>query len=282
MSTIKKSFHLTIASGKGGTGKTTIATSIVQCHDGHRQFIDCDVEEPNGHIFLGPAITATRNHLVTVPQIDLEKCNYCGKCRDICRFNAITVFGGTIMTFSDLCHSCLGCFQVCDQKAITKGTREVGIIEQGAAGNIDFVQAKTRIGEAMGVSLIKEIKKMANQVGLVVFDAPPGTSCSFVESISGSDFVILVTEPTLYGLHDLKLAVKVLVDQQIPHGVIINKAGLGNDLVKQWCELNEVHLLFELPFSRVIAEGYAKGHQVIDFVPGLESTLQTLLREIWP
>ncbi|MDA3785810.1 MAG: 4Fe-4S binding protein, partial [Deltaproteobacteria bacterium] len=181
--------QIAVASGKGGTGKTTIATSLAQCAQGAVQFLDCDVEEPNGHLFLRPVLTESSRQRVTIPRILADKCSFCGKCRNICRFNAITMFGETIMAFPELCHSCLGCFLVCADKALVRDSREIGVVERGHSGAIDFVQGRIRVGEAMAVPLIKAVKRRAHQEGLVIIDAPPGTSCPFVEAVSTADFV---------------------------------------------------------------------------------------------
>ena len=271
--------QIAIASGKGGTGKTSVATSLVLCAEGPVQFLDCDVEEPNGHLFLKPEITLSRVHVTDVPRIVEEQCTLCGKCRNICRFNAITMFGETIMTFPELCHSCNGCFLVCEDDAILRDTRELGVIESGKAGEIDFVHGRVRIGEAMGVPLIKEVKKMAID-DLVILDAPPGTSCPFVETITGVDYVILVTEPTPFGLHDLKLAVQVLMNFKIPCGVVINRSDFGDHRVDEWCQSVQVPVLLKIPFQRVLAEGYARGETLVQSQPALRQSMERLLQEV--
>ncbi len=272
--------QIAVASGKGGTGKTTVSTSLAQCAEGAVQFLDCDVEEPNGHIFLKPVLTESLQHTVTIPSILTDQCTYCGKCRNICRFNAITMFGQTIMSFSELCHSCLGCFLVCEENAIVRDSREIGVLERGWSGDIDFVQGRIRVGEAMAVPLIKEVKKKAHKEGLVIIDAPPGTSCPFVETVSDADFVLLVTEPTPFGLHDLKLAVQVLRGFAKPCGVLINRADLGDDRLERWCKVENIPIMLKIPFERSIAEGYAHGNTLVESQPALRQPLVNLLREI--
>ena len=272
--------QIAVASGKGGTGKTIVSTSLALCAPGPVQYLDCDVEEPNGYIFLKPEFTSHERCTVIVPRILEEKCTYCGKCRDICRFNAITLFANTIMTFPEMCHSCLGCFQVCPEDALVRDEREIGVLEAGMAGNIRFVHGRTRVGEAMGVPLLKAVKKKADKEALVIIDAPPGTSCPFVEAISEADYVILVTEPTPFGLHDLKLAAEVLVNFSKPCGVIINRADLGDGRVEQWCRDNNIPVLLKIPFDRKIAEGYARGQCLVESRPGLRPVLQGLIGEI--
>lgn len=272
--------QIAVASGKGGTGKTTVSTSLAQCAKGAVQFLDCDVEEPNGHIFLKPVLTESSRHTATIPRILTDQCTYCGKCRNICRFNAITMFGQTIMSFSELCHSCLGCFLVCEENAIVRDAREIGVLERGLSGDIDFVHGRIRIGEAMAVPLIKEVKKKALKNSLVIIDAPPGTSCPFVESVSDADFVLLVTEPTPFGLHDLKLAIQVLRNFSKPCGVLINRSDLGDDRVERWCQVENIPVMLKIPFDRAIAEGYARGNTLLESRPALRQPLENLLEEI--
>jgi len=272
--------QIAVASGKGGTGKTIISTSLALCAPGPVQYLDCDVEEPNGHIFLKPELISRERCTVIVPQILEEKCTYCGKCCDICHFNAITLFAKTIMTFPEMCHSCLGCFQVCADKAIVRSEREIGVLESGMAGHISFVHGRMRVGEAMGVPLLKAVKKKADKEALVIIDAPPGTSCPFVEAISDADYVILVTEPTPFGLHDLKLAAEVLFNFSKPCGVIINRADLGDARVEQWCKKENIPVLLKIPFERKVAEGYARGQTLVEIRPDLCPSLQALIQEV--
>ncbi len=272
--------QIAVASGKGGTGKTTISTSLALSADTDVQYLDCDVEEPNGHIFLKPKLTYSETCWVTIPKLDESRCTACGKCRDICAFNAIAQFGETVMIFPEMCHSCLGCFRVCEEDALLEDRREIGVLESGMAGNIDFVHGRVRIGEAMGIPLLKAVKKKADPEKLIILDAPPGTSCPFVESINDADYVILVTEPTPFGLHDLKLAVTVLKNFNIPGGIIINRSDLGDDRVQRYCEDEQIPILMEIPFQRSIAEGYARGQNLVDTVPELRDSFRELLANL--
>ncbi len=272
--------QIAVASGKGGTGKTTISTSLALSADTDVQYLDCDVEEPNGHIFLKPKLTYSETCWVTIPKLDESRCTACGKCRDICAFNAIAQFGETVMMFPEMCHSCLGCFRVCEEDALLENRREIGILESGMAGDIEFVHGRVRIGEAMGIPLLKAVKKKADPEKLIIIDAPPGTSCPFVESINDADYVILVTEPTPFGLHDLKLAVTVLKNFNIPGGIIINRSDLGDDRVQRYCEAEQISILMEIPFQRNIAEGYARGQNLVDTVPELRDSFRDLLEKL--
>ncbi len=274
--------RLAIASGKGGTGKTTLAVSLALVAKGPVQFIDCDVEEPNAALFLHPEITERRRVTVEVPKIREELCTYCGACRDICRFNAITVFGKTIMTFPELCHSCGGCFRVCPEGAVIPAEREIGWVEKGNAGRISFTHGILRVGEAMAPPLISAVKETAQSNGLVLFDAPPGTSCPVVATVRDADFVILVTEPTPFGFHDLKLAVGVMRKLELPFGVVINRADLGDDRVRTWCGSEGISVLLEIPFDRRIAEGYSRGDPLIESRPDLRSDFERVLGEVTP
>jgi len=275
--------QIAVASGKGGTGKTIVSTSLALCAPGPVQYLDCDVEEPNGHLFLKPGLTSRERCTVVIPEILRDKCTYCGKCRDICRYNAITLFANTIMTFPEMCHSCLGCFRVCPEDAMARGEREIGVLEAGMAGGIGFVHGRMRVGEAMAVPLLKAVKKKAVRdqgKTLVILDAPPGTSCPFVAAISDVDYVILVTEPTPFGLHDLKLAAEVVRNFSKPCGVIINRSDLGDARVEEWCGQMKIPVLLKIPFDRKIAEGYARGRSMVESAPELRPVLQALLQEI--
>ncbi len=272
--------QITVASGKGGTGKTTISTSLALSADVSTQYLDCDVEEPNGHIFLKPDIDHTELCTVIIPELDEKKCTACGKCRDICRFNAIAQFGETVMIFPELCHSCLGCFRVCEEDALLEATREIGVLESGTASGLEFVHGRARIGEAMTVPLLKAVKQKSDPDKLTIIDAPPGTSCSFVETITGVDYVVLVTEPTPFGLYDLKLAVEVVQNFEIPAGVIINRSDLGDDRVQKFCAEKGLPVLMEIPFERKIAEGYARGKNLIEIVPELRTAFNDVLAQL--
>jgi len=255
------------ASGKGGTGKTTIATNLAQYVAGLGrlvQYLDCDVEEPNGHIFLKPKIEVSQQVTIDVPQVDLEKCTGCGKCGEICQFSAIICIKENVLTFEQLCHSCGGCMRVCPADTIKPKPLNIGDIEFGKANGIDFVQGKLRIGSVRTPSLIKEVKKHIKQDHLAIIDVSPGTSCPVVEAVKGADFVLLVTEPTPFGLNDLKLAVGLTKEMNLPSAVAINRYDIGNDEVEKYCTAENIEIIMKLPDDRRIAEAYSSGQMIVD------------------
>ena len=260
-------FVIAIASGKGGTGKTTVATNLAHIVTGlgrKVQYLDCDVEEPNGHIFLKPKIDFSGAVTIDVPQVDLEKCTGCGKCGEICQYSAIICIKENVLTFEQLCHSCGGCMRVCPADAIKPKPLNIGDIESGKAGNINFVHGKLRIGNVRTPSLIKEVKKHIKEDHLAIIDVPPGTSCPVVEAVKGADFVLLVTEPTPFGLNDLKLAVDLVRKMNLPFAVAINRYDIGNDDVDKYCRAEEIEIVSKLPDDRRIAEAYSSGQIIVD------------------
>jgi len=271
---------ISIASGKGGTGKTTVATNLAFSLENNVQLLDCDVEEPNSHLFLNPEILDKETVSVPVPKIDEKKCNYCKKCAEICRFNAIAVLKNTILTFPELCHSCGGCVIICPEKAISETGRELGLIQRGRAGKIDFVYGSLRIGEAMSPPLIEKVKSYIHPDKINIIDAPPGTSCPVITAIKNVDFVLMVTEPTPFGLHDLKLAVEAVKLLNIPCGLVINRSDLGDNKVKEYALQNKLPILMEIPFERRIAQIYSNGGLIVEEMPEWKPKFLELYRQI--
>lgn len=262
--------RIAIASGKGGTGKTTIATNLAcsMARMGKEvQYLDCDVEEPNGHIFLRPEIQETQITTIPVPQVDTELCSGCGKCGQLCQYSAIISLKDTAMTFEQLCHSCGGCMLVCPTGAITEKTKEIGYVEVGSAIGVSFGQGRLKVGDIHTPPLIKEVKAKALQDGTVIIDAPPGTSCSVIEAVKGCDYVLLVTEPTPFGLYDLRLAVGMIRELKLPFAVVVNRSEPEHDLINRYCRDEGILIVMEIRDDRRIAEAYSTGKMIIDVLP---------------
>jgi MinD superfamily P-loop ATPase len=259
---------ISVASGKGGTGKTTVAVNLALSLS-NVQFLDCDVEEPNAHLFLKPDIKDRRVATIAVPQVDDSRCDYCGKCSEVCAYNAIAVFPsdkereGCVLIFPHLCHGCGGCSLLCPRLAIREVNKEIGIIESGTSGSVEFIHGRLNIGEIMSTPLIRQVKGYINPKRTVIIDAPPGTSCPVIASVKGSDFCVLVTEPTPFGLNDLILAVEVVQKLSIPFGIVINRSDIGDHGVDLYCQENNIPILMRIPFDKEIAFLYSNGIPLI-------------------
>jgi MinD superfamily P-loop ATPase len=263
---------ISFASGKGGTGKTTIATSFAlylsqTIKTPTIQFLDCDVEEPNAAIFLKPRLRCNASVSIPVPVVDFSKCTYCGTCSEVCRYNAIAVVNKKVLLFPELCHGCGGCMLMCPEQVISETPKEIGQIEEGTSGAIEFMQGRLKIGEPMATPLIRDMKKRAfNQASdstITIIDVPPGTSCPVIEAVKDSDFSVLVTEPTPFGLNDLVLAVGALRKLSIPFGVVINRDGIGNSGVEDYCKKKSIPVLMHMPMDKKIAIAYSKGIPIV-------------------
>lgn len=261
--------RIAIASGKGGTGKTTVAVNLacVLADNGQTvQYLDCDVEEPNGHIFLRPEITATEPVGIPVPVVDEKKCTGCRKCAEVCQYHAIAVLKKPLV-FAELCHGCGGCALVCPEGAIREENRTIGVVETGRADRVGFAQGRLNVGEPMAPPLIRAVKKKAIAEGVAIMDAPPGTSCPVVATVRDADYVLLVTEPTPFGLNDLRLAVEMIRQLGVPHGVVINRADSGDRRVRDFCMAETIPILLEIPDDRRVAEAYSRGHMAVRVLP---------------
>jgi len=273
---------ISVASGKGGTGKTTIAVNLaLSLKDKHAvQFLDCDVEEPNAHFFLKPRFVESQTVFLPVPDVIKEKCTFCGKCAEVCAYNAIAVLKDDVLIFPELCHGCGGCSLLCPEEAIKEKEQRVGIIEFGSANGIQFFHGKLDIGQAMPSPLTRALKNHMNSKRTIIIDAPPGTSCPVIEAVKGSDFSLLVTEPTPFGLNDLRLAVETLKKLKIPFGIIINRADVGDSSVQEYCHMENIPILMTIPMDKNIAVAYSEGKSIIETQPSYREKFIKLFNNI--
>ncbi|NEV63669.1 ATP-binding protein [Thiorhodococcus minor] len=276
---------IAVASGKGGTGKTSVAASLALSAPS-AQYIDCDVETPNGHLFLRPEIQRRGEVRMRTPQMDPSLCTLCGACAEACEFNALAVTRDKVLVFAELCHGCGVCAYLCPvEGAVTEVQRGIGLLEMGQAKGADatqlqFAKGRLNVGETGSVGVIKAVKQHATHDGLRVLDAPAGTACPMVETVQGADYCVLVTEPTPFGLHDLKLAVEVVRRLGVPCGVVLNRCDIGDDRVKDYCETEGLPLLMEIPFERSLAEAYARGLPWVEARPEYRDRFHGLLEAI--
>jgi len=273
---------ISVASGKGGTGKTLVASSLaLSLSDDYKvQLLDCDVEEPNVYIFVRLALDQSQPVYVPIPKVDETKCTYCGKCAEVCAYNAIAVLKEKVLVFPELCHGCGACSYLCPESAITEEGREVGVVERGDSGNLALVQGRLAIGEAMAPPVIREVKKYIDTANVVIIDVSPGTSCPVVEAVKGSDFCLLVTEPTPFGLNDLSLAVEAVRKLGIPCGVVINRVGVGSEEVEQYCHREGIPILLKIPLDRNIAMLYSRGTPLIEGMPQWREEFLRLFQDV--
>jgi MinD superfamily P-loop ATPase len=268
---------ISIASGKGGTGKTTIAVNLaLSLESKNVQFLDCDVEEPNANLFLNAQINKTIDANILVPQIDEKLCNYCGKCQQVCEYKALAIMQKSVLLFPHLCHSCGACAYICPQKAIKEIPKKIGEIEIGE----NFISGKLDVGEIMSPNLIKQVQSKIDKSRIVIIDSPPGTSCPVIAAIKDTDFCILVTEPTPFGVNDLILAVEVLRKLKIPFGVIVNRSDIGNNEVNIYCDNEKIPILMEIPFDEEIAKLYSIGIPFVEKLPNYKQEFIKMFEEI--
>ena len=271
---------ISIASGKGGTGKTTIATNlavVLANNNCDTAYLDCDVEEPNGRIFLKPEINEQIDVTVPVPRVDMSKCTLCGACSSACQFHAIVVLGKIVEVFEPLCHGCGGCSDICPENAITETPRKIGYINHGIGMGVNFYEGRLNVGEAISTPVTKALRKINHKSEITIIDAPPGTSCPVIEAVNDTDYVILVTEPTPFGLNDLILAVSMIRQLNLPFGVIINRCDIGNSETDNYCLQENIDVLARLPYNRKIAETYSGGNIYI----GMDDDYEKILLEIF-
>jgi MinD superfamily P-loop ATPase len=284
---------VTVASGKGGTGKTTIAVSLaLSLAEIDPLFLDCDVEEPNAALFLRPVIQEQREVGQMIPAVDLEVCTTCGRCAEVCQYHAVAVVGkgrsvaAPVLVFPELCHGCGSCTLNCPAGAIHEVLHVTGTVERGWAGSVEFAQGTLNVGEPMGVPIIRQLKRWmigpASKGRLIILDAPPGTACPVVEAMHGADSVLLVTEPTPFGLHDLRLAVEVAREvgasgqTPLPVGVVVNRDGVGDQGVDEYCAAEGVPILMRIPHDRRIAEAYSEGVPLVEAMPAYRQRFRDL------
>jgi len=273
---------ISVASGKGGTGKTLVATSLaLSLRDKNKvQLFDCDVEEPNAHVLLKPVFTHREAVSIPVPRVDEAKCTYCGKCAEVCVYNAIAVFKEKVLIFPELCHGCGACSYLCLENALSEINREIGILETGYSEGVEFIHGKLTVGEAMATPVIRDVKKHIDREKLPIIDVAPGTSCPVVEAVKGSDFCLLVTEPTPFGLNDLALAVDMVNKLNIPCGVVINRDSVGDSKVEEYCHKEGIPVLLRIPLDIEIARLYSKGITLVEGIPQWQESFLRLFNKI--
>lgn len=258
---------IAVASGKGGTGKTTVSVNLARVLGSEVRLLDCDVEEPNAHLFLKGSKIKEEIVTIPIPQVDESLCDGCGECGKFCEYHAIVTFGTAPLVFPEMCHGCGGCTMVCPQKAIREINKRIGVVETLQAGNITLIQGLLDVGSAMAPPLIRAVKAHLQNGLPAILDAPPGTSCPVIATLRETDFVVLVTEPTPFGLHDLRLAVDMVRELKIPFGVVVNRVGVGDDRVHVYCNDQKIPVILEIPDDRRIAEVYSRGELIVESLP---------------
>jgi MinD superfamily P-loop ATPase len=279
---MNQEISLSILSGKGGTGKTTLAVNLALALD-NVQLLDADVEEPNDYLFISPKIEEKEKESVMrlIPEVNDEKCTACRKCVDFCEYNALAMMLDNVLVFEEVCHSCGGCKIVCPENAITEKEKELGKIRHHQLDNLDFWQGELNTGEEKAVPVIEKLKSKIDHSKKTIIDSPPGTTCPTIEAITDTNFTVVVTEPSAFGLHDLKMVVEMLKQIDQPFAVIINRAEADSDyLIEKYCQQKEIKVLLKIPFSRKIAELYSNGIPFVNQIEGWESKFKGLYQKI--
>jgi MinD superfamily P-loop ATPase len=243
-------------------------------------YLDCDVEEPNGHIFLKPEIKERIDVTVPVPKVDLDKCTLCGECSAACQYHAIAVLGKTVQVFPSLCHSSGGCSDVCPEDAIEEIPRTIGLINLGVGMGVEFREGRLNVGEAISPPVTKALKKLDITSDVIIIDAPPGTSCPVIEAINSTDFVILITEPTPFGLNDLELAIGMVRELGLPHGVVINRSDIGDNRTEEYCRREDIDILMKIPYDHRVARAYSEGEMLLEIDTQYEKIIYKLYQDV--
>jgi MinD superfamily P-loop ATPase len=270
---------IAVASGKGGTGKTTVSVNLARVLGSEVRLLDCDVEEPNAHLFLKASMIKEEVITIPIPQVDESLCDGCGECGKFCEYHAIVTFGTTPLVFPEMCHGCGGCTMVCPQKAIHEVDKRIGVVETLQAGDITLIQGRLDVGSAMAPPLIRAVKTCLKNGLPAILDAPPGTSCPVIATLRETDFVVLVTEPTPFGLHDLKIAADMVKELGIPFGVVVNRVGIGDERVHAYCNEQNIPIILEIPDDRRIAEAYSRGELIVESLPEYRGLFLSLIEK---
>ena len=274
---------IAIASGKGGTGKTTVSTNLASLLAEKDAIIltDLDVEEPNSGLFISGELVHQEDKFKMIPQWEKDECILCGNCQKVCNFNAVMKLGEMIMVFPELCHGCYACSELCPTKSLPMKPKKMGELKHFKTGSLDFIESKLIIGEEQAVPLIKQTLDYVDENfpkrTIKIFDAPPGTSCPVIEATKDADLILLVTEPTPFGLHDLKLAVETMEELKKDIGVIINRFGIGDANVEKYCEEYKIPIIAKIPNMRKIAEIYSEGNLIYTKIPEVKAQLENII-----